>query len=50
MSFVIQAVYENGVLRPLEELALGEHQQGRLTIEPGATGSDGPKQDRADPH
>ena len=29
----LEAVYEGGVLRPLEPLALGEHQRVRLTVE-----------------
>lgn len=33
MNQVIQAVYENGVLRPLETIHLSEHQQVRVTIE-----------------
>jgi predicted DNA-binding antitoxin AbrB/MazE fold protein len=36
MSYVIQAVYENGVLRPLEKLDLGEHQQVEITMGPHA--------------
>lgn len=35
MTQVIQAVYENGVFRPLEKLELGEHQQVRITVELG---------------
>jgi predicted DNA-binding antitoxin AbrB/MazE fold protein len=33
MSYTIQAVYENGVLRPLEKLNLDEHQQVQIVIE-----------------
>jgi predicted DNA-binding antitoxin AbrB/MazE fold protein len=33
MSQFIQAIYENGVLRPLEAVHLDEHQQVRVTIE-----------------
>ncbi len=33
MSQVVHAVYENGVLRPLERLTLEEHQQVRVTVE-----------------
>lgn len=29
----LDAVYEDGILRPLEPLALGEHQRVRLTLE-----------------
>ncbi|MCC6589917.1 MAG: antitoxin family protein [Bryobacterales bacterium] len=32
----LEAVYEHGVFRPLEPLALAEHQRVRLTIEEGA--------------
>jgi hypothetical protein len=39
---MIQAVYEDGVLKPLEKLALGEHQQVQITVEPqGAAGGEG---------
>ncbi len=49
MSFVIQAIYENGVLRPLEKLALRERQHVRLEVETNvASSGDGPAQDRAD--
>ena len=34
MSQMIQAVYEDGVLKPLEKLVLGEHQQVQITVEP----------------
>jgi predicted DNA-binding antitoxin AbrB/MazE fold protein len=30
----VDAVYENGVFRPLENVALDDHQRVRLTIEP----------------
>ncbi len=33
MTQVFQAVYENGVLRPLETIHLSEHEQVRVTIE-----------------
>jgi predicted DNA-binding antitoxin AbrB/MazE fold protein len=46
MTFVIQAVYENGVLKPLEKLALGEHQQVQITVEPEAAVDDQRGQDR----
>jgi predicted DNA-binding antitoxin AbrB/MazE fold protein len=41
MTQAVQAIYENGVLRPLEKLNLGEHQQVQLIIESNAmaTGS-----------
>lgn len=31
---VVEATYENGVLKPAEPLPLAEHQQVRITIEP----------------
>ncbi len=41
MSQMIQAVYEDGVLKPLEKLVLGEHQQVQITVEAQmATGSE----------
>ena len=33
MSVVVDAIYENGVLRPLDRLDLPEHQQVRVTVE-----------------
>lgn len=33
MKQAVQAIYENGVLRPLQKLSLGEHQQVNLIIE-----------------
>lgn len=33
MSYAVEAIYENGVLRPLGKLDLGEHQQVHLIIE-----------------
>jgi len=39
MSQMIQAIYEDGVLRPLEKLILGEHQRVQITVESeGAAG------------
>ena len=32
MSLTVEAVYENGVLRPIQPLFLREHQQVRITI------------------
>jgi predicted DNA-binding antitoxin AbrB/MazE fold protein len=34
MSHLIQAVFENGVLRPLERLDLGEHEQVQVMVGP----------------
>jgi predicted DNA-binding antitoxin AbrB/MazE fold protein len=42
MSLIIDAIYENGVLRPLGSLDLAEHQQVRVIVEataPGETAS-----------
>lgn len=33
MTHMIRAIYENGVLRPLDTLDLVEHQQVHLTVE-----------------
>jgi predicted DNA-binding antitoxin AbrB/MazE fold protein len=33
MSFTVQAVYENGVLKPAEPLPLHEHEHVRITVE-----------------
>jgi predicted DNA-binding antitoxin AbrB/MazE fold protein len=37
MPFTVEAVYENGVLKPVEPLPLKEHEQVRLTIQQGDT-------------
>jgi predicted DNA-binding antitoxin AbrB/MazE fold protein len=34
MTLTVEAVYENGVLKPTQPLPLDEHQRVRLTIEP----------------
>ena len=34
MSIVVDAIYENGVLKPAEPLPLGEHQQVRIVVHP----------------
>jgi predicted DNA-binding antitoxin AbrB/MazE fold protein len=33
MSQMIEAIYEDGVLKPLEKLLLGEHEQVRIIVE-----------------
>jgi hypothetical protein len=40
MSQVITAIYENGVLKPLDRLRLDEHEHVRVTVEsvPGPDG------------
>ena len=37
MSQVVRAVYENGILRPLDQLDLAEHQHVRITVDPEVT-------------
>jgi len=32
MAIVVEATYENGVLRPAQPLALGEHEKVQITI------------------
>jgi predicted DNA-binding antitoxin AbrB/MazE fold protein len=39
MTRQVEAVYEHGVLRPLEPLTLGESQRVKLTISDAGTGS-----------
>jgi predicted DNA-binding antitoxin AbrB/MazE fold protein len=41
MSRQLEAVFERGILRPLEPLALPEHQRVRLTIEDQASPQNG---------
>jgi AF2212-like protein len=35
MPFTIEAVYENGMLKPAQPLPLREHEKVRVTVEPG---------------
>lgn len=37
MAIIVEAVYENGVLKPMQSLPLKEHESVRLTIEPART-------------
>jgi predicted DNA-binding antitoxin AbrB/MazE fold protein len=37
MALTIDAVYENGVLRPLQPLPLREHEKVSLTIQPAVS-------------
>ncbi len=37
MTLTVEAVYENGVLKPTQPLPLKEHERVRLTIEPELT-------------
>lgn len=49
MGHTIQAIYENGVLKPLEKLTIGEHAQVQLVIETPAVIEHGGDGDRVDP-
>ena len=49
MSQMILAIYEDGVLKPLEKLTLGEHQQVQITVEPRVAVGDPRNQDADDP-
>jgi len=33
MDYILEAIYENGVFRPLESLHLPEHQKVKITIQ-----------------
>jgi predicted DNA-binding antitoxin AbrB/MazE fold protein len=37
MAFTIEAVYEDGVLKPVRPLPLKEHEKVRITVEPEQT-------------
>jgi predicted DNA-binding antitoxin AbrB/MazE fold protein len=37
MGFTVDAVYENGVLKPARPLPLKEHEKVSVTVEPAAT-------------
>jgi predicted DNA-binding antitoxin AbrB/MazE fold protein len=37
MSFTVEAVYENGVLKPEKPLPLKEHEKVNVTVEPRGT-------------
>jgi predicted DNA-binding antitoxin AbrB/MazE fold protein len=49
MGQMIQAIYEDGVLKPLEKLTLGEHQRVQITVEPQAAVGNSRSQDASDP-
>ena len=34
MTLIVEAIYENGVLKPAQPLPLNEHETVRITIEP----------------
>jgi len=40
MAIVVDATYENGVLRPAQPLPLDEHEKVRVTIEPEVSWAD----------
>ena len=40
MTITIEAVYENGVLRPTQPLPLSEHEKVNVTIESGRSWAD----------
>ena len=40
MTITIDAIYENGVLRPIQPLALKEREQVRITVEPSKSWAD----------
>ena len=37
MTLTVEAIYENGVLKPAEPLPLREHEKVRITLEPTLT-------------
>lgn len=37
MPLTVEAIYEGGVLKPVEPLPLQEHEKVRLTIQPGTS-------------
>jgi predicted DNA-binding antitoxin AbrB/MazE fold protein len=39
MAFTVEAVYENGVLKPAEPLPLKEHEKVRVTVQPALSRS-----------
>ena len=49
MTQVIQAIYENGVFRPLEKLELGDRQQVQITVESRPPDGDRSAEGLADP-
>jgi hypothetical protein len=49
MSQTIEAIYEDGVLKPLEKLVLGEHQQVRIIVESQKAADNAPGPDIDDP-
>jgi predicted DNA-binding antitoxin AbrB/MazE fold protein len=37
MAFTVEAIYENGMLKPAQPLPLAEHEKVQVTIEPAIT-------------
>ncbi len=37
MTLTVEAIYENGVLKPLQSLPFKEHEKVRITVEPAVT-------------
>jgi len=37
MSITVEAVYENGVLKPAQPLPFGEHEKVRITVKPAVS-------------
>jgi predicted DNA-binding antitoxin AbrB/MazE fold protein len=37
MPLIVEAIYENGVLKPAQPLPLKEHEKVRVTVEPALT-------------
>jgi len=44
MTLAVEAIFENGVLKPLDPLNLPEHQKVRLLVETGMAPSATPKE------
>ena len=37
MSLTVEAIYEDGVLKPMQPLPFKEHERVRVTVEPGTS-------------
>ncbi|MGO8751899.1 MAG: antitoxin family protein [Thermoguttaceae bacterium] len=40
MAIVVEAIYEDGVLKPAQPLPLSEHEKVEVTVRPGVTWAD----------
>ncbi len=49
MEHIVQAIYENGVLKPLGKLDLGEHQQVQIVIQADAPANSNQQAEPVDP-